>query len=101
MNLTKLLSIINLFRKGSAVVDKQAWKNGQITATAIAGAAMAGVQVAQAFGYDLPAGVTEAAVNAVAGAVATVVNIVGTYVTSEHVGLLPAKEELPEKAEGQ
>lgn len=91
MNLIKLVALANLFRKGETVANKEAWKSGQVTATVLGGAVMAGVQVAQAFGYDIP-GVSEDAVTAVAGAVVSVVNIALTYITSEKVGILPAKE---------
>lgn len=92
MNLNKILAVADLFRKGSAVANKEAWKKGQITATMLGGAAMALVGVAQAFGYPIPAWVSPEAVEAVSGLAITAVNVVGTYVTSEQVGILPAKE---------
>lgn len=91
MNLMKLVALANLFRKGEAVANKEAWKNGQVTATVLGGAVMAGVEVAKAFGHDIP-GVDENVVTAVAGAVVAGVNFVLTYATSDKVGILPAKE---------
>lgn len=90
MNLIKLIALANLFRKGEAVANKEAWKSGQVTATVLGGLVMAGLQTAQAFGYDVP-GIDEDTVTAVAGAVVSVVNIGLTYITSEKAGILPAK----------
>lgn len=92
MNMTKLGAIFDLFRKGESVANKEAWKNGQITATALAGVVMAVANVATAYGYALPAGIDPDTVTAIAGGVIGLVNLVLTYITSEKVGLLPAKE---------
>lgn len=89
--MNKLLSLVNLFRKGEAVANKEAWKKGQIGVTAVAGAIVAAVQVAKAFGYSLPEGITEDTINYVSAGIIGVVNIALTYATSEKVGLLPSK----------
>lgn len=90
--MNKIMAIADLFRKGQAVANKEAWKNGQITATALAGVVLAGAQVAAAYGHPLALLVDVDTVTAVAGAVIGGVNLVMTYITSETVGILPAKE---------
>jgi hypothetical protein len=90
--MNKLTAILDLFRKGESVSNKEAWKTGQITATALGGVLMAAAQVASAYGHPLPACMDADTVTAVAGAVIGAVNLVMTYVTSETVGLLPAKQ---------
>lgn len=87
----KLLSIVDLFRKGSAVDDPSAWKNKQISATMLGVAIVAAVRVAKAFGYDLP--IDEDTSTAIAGGIIAAVNVVLTYVTSDKVGVLPAKAD--------
>jgi len=89
--MNKFLAILDLFRKGEAVANKEAWKTGQITATALAGVVMAGANVAAMYGHPLPAAIDADTVTAVAGAVIGVVNLVLTYATSETVGFLPEK----------
>lgn len=90
--MNKILALIDLFRKGEAVANKAAWKRGQITVTALGGVMLAGTQVASAFGYDLPTGVTEETVNYLAAGIIGVTNIVLTYITSDKVGILPEKK---------
>lgn len=87
----KILAILNLFRKGSAVADKEAWKKGQIGATVVGGAIIAVVQVAGAFGYPLP--IPEDVATQIGAAIIGVVNFALTYMTSESVGILPEKKD--------
>lgn len=91
--MNKFLAIVDLFRKGEEISNKEAWKTGQITTTALAGVLMAAANVASAYGHPLPAGIDADTVTAVAGAVIGVVNLVLTYVTSSTIGILPAKAE--------
>lgn len=92
MNLIKLAAVLDLLRKGEELSNKEAWKTGQITATALAGLVMAAANVATAYGHELPAGMTTDAVNMSAGAFISAVNIVLTLVTSKAVGVLPEKQ---------
>ncbi len=87
----KILAILNLFRKGAAVADKESWKKGQIGATVIGALIIAIAQAATAFGYPLP--IPEELATQIGAAVIGVVNFVLTYITSESVGLLPEKQE--------
>lgn len=91
MNLIRLLAVMDLFRKGEAVANKEAWKTGQITVTAVAGLIMALIQVGKAFGYSLPVDVDSDTITAFAGGTLGFINIVLTFITSEKVGILPAK----------
>jgi hypothetical protein len=68
MNVSKLIAIVDLFRKGSEVSNKEAWKKGQITATALGGVL-------------------------IAGGIIVIVNFVGTLITSSSVGILPEKKD--------
>lgn len=86
----KLFAMLDLFRKGSAVANPTAWKNHQVTATMVGVVIMAIVQLAKALGYALP--IDDDTATAIAGGVIGVVNIVLTYVSSDKVGLLPAKQ---------
>jgi hypothetical protein len=87
----KLLAFIDLFRKGSAVADPQAWKERSAATIAVAGVIAALVQIAKLYGFELP--LDQDAILAVAGGVATVVGLFVTYATSAKVGVLPPKPE--------
>lgn len=86
----KIIAIIDLFRKGSAVADKEAWKKGQIGTTVIAGLLVAIANVAAAYGYPLP--ISEDVATQIGAGVIGVVNLICTYTTSESVGLLAEKK---------
>jgi len=90
--MSKTIAIIDLFRKGEAVADKEVWKRGQINATVIAGLVVALVNVAAAYGVPVPAGLSPEFVTMAVTGIIGVVNVVATYITSESVGILPAKE---------
>lgn len=85
----KMLALLNLFRKGSAVDDPAAWKQHQVTATMVGVFIMALVQLAKAFGYDIH--IDDTTATALAGGAIAAVNVVLTYVTSDKIGVLPAK----------
>lgn len=87
--MNKLLTLLDLFRKGSEVANPELWKTGQVTVNAIGALLYAGVETARAFGYAVP--ITESQSLAIAGAVLSIFNLVMTIVTSKRAGL-PAKE---------
>lgn len=89
--MSKTISIIDLFRKGEAVADKEVWKKGAINATLVSGFVVAVVNTMQAYGVPIPAGITAEFVTMAVTGIIGVVNVVATYVTSETVGILPAK----------
>lgn len=87
--MTKLLDLLDLFRKGAAVSEPALWKNRSALTLALTALILTGCRVAKGYGYDIPIGETEAAT--LAAGVAIVVGLFSTYTTSEKVGLLPAK----------
>jgi len=93
MNLIQVVAISDLFRKGEAVANKGAWKSGQISATVVGGVVVAAVNVAQAYGYHIPANLDADLITSVCAGLVSVVNVVLTWVTSESAGILPAKEQ--------
>lgn len=100
--MTKLLDLLDLLRKGSAVTDPALWKNRSALTLALTGVILAVVKVAGGMGYAIPISETEAAT--LAAAVAVVVGLFSTYATSDKVGLLPAKvqpDPLPALDAGQ
>lgn len=86
--MAKLWAILNLFRRGSAVADPAAWKNGQITVNALVLLLGALVGAARSFGYDLP--IPDAVLAQLAAGLLGVVNSLLTVITSKTVGLPPA-----------
>ena len=85
----KLLDLLDLFRRGSAVTDPALWKNRSALTLALTGLILVIVKVAGGYGYAIPIGETEAA--SIAAGVAVLVGLFSTYATSDKVGLLPAK----------
>jgi hypothetical protein len=81
----KLLALLAVFRKGSAVADPKLWKQGQITTTLLGGFLIAVVQLMKAFGYDLP--VDSDTASAIAGGIIAGANVLLTLATSKTVGL--------------
>lgn len=82
--MNKVMAMLDLFRKGSAVDNPQDWKSGQITATMLGVAIVSAVHLAKAYGYDLP--IDEESATTVAGGIIAVVNVILTMVTSKHAG---------------
>jgi hypothetical protein len=100
----KIAAIINLFRKGSEVMNVEAWKAGTINVNAVAAAIVAVVLVARAFGHDLPIS-DEQAAGLAGGLVALlgVANSLLTAATSARAGLpglAPAAGNGPSGASG-
>jgi hypothetical protein len=91
MNVNKLIAVVDLFRKGSEVANKEAWKKGQITSTVLGGFLIAGVQVANIMGVPLP--IPDDVLISVAGGIITGINFVLTIATSKTVGILPEKKD--------
>ena len=85
-----LLALFELFRKGSSVANQEAWKNGQITVTALSGLLVAITHLLSAAGLELP--LDQAQIATLAAAVLVVVNVVLTVTTSKTVGLPPGRE---------
>ena len=83
--MSKLFSLLGLFRQGVAVSDPKKWKERQITATVLAGVVLAVVNVLGAFGYALPID-TETA-NAIAAGIIAIVNVILSITTTDKVGL--------------
>ena len=90
----KIKSILNLFRKGSAVLEPAKWKERQITATVLAGVILALVHVAAAFGFVLPVDMEIA--NSIAAGIIAVVNVILTITTTDKVGLPSKQVDLPQ-----
>ena len=93
--MSKLFSLLGLFRQGVAVSDPKKWKERQITATVLAGVVLAVVNVLGAFGYALPID-TETA-NAIAAGIIAIVNVILSITTTDKVGL-PAKPSTQESS---
>lgn len=89
-SVSKLFSLLGLFRQGVAVSDPKKWKERQITATVLAGVVLAVVNVLGAFGYALPID-TETA-NAIAAGIIAVVNVILSITTTDKVGLPSSKD---------
>lgn len=91
MNLNKLASAIDLFRKGKEVANPELWKTRQVTVTALGAVIVAGVNTAAAFGYSVPIDVDTA--NTISVGIISLFNMVMTYVTTKKIGL-PEKTEV-------
>ena len=96
MNLTKLASVIDLFRKGQVVANPEKWKNRQVTATVLGAVIVAGANTATAFGYPIPVDIDTA--NTIAVGLISVFNAVMTYVTTDKIGL-PEKVDRTDEEE--
>lgn len=85
----KIFAVLNLLRKGSAVANVDAWRKHQITATMLGVAIMALVQLAKAFGYVLP--IDDDTATAIAGGAIALINVLLSTVTSDKIGILQSK----------
>jgi len=84
---SKILDFFDLFRKGAAVSEPALWKNRSALTLALTALILTGCRVAGGFGYVLPITETDAA--SIATAIAVVVGLFSTFVTSDKVGLPP------------
>lgn len=87
----KLSALWNLFRRGEGLADLHAatWKERQLAITILVPFLAAAARVARSFGFD--PGLTDDDLAVLAGGVVVIANVVLTVVTSDKVGLLPAK----------
>lgn len=83
--MNKLFALLALFRKGNAVADPSLWKKRQVEATMLGGVIVAGIQVLQAFGVDLP--ITADDATALAAGLLVLINACLTYVTTDKIGI--------------
>ncbi len=85
----KLISLIDLFRKGSEVADPALWKNRGAAVIAVTALIYALLQLAKAYGYEID--LSSEDVGGIAVGVVTLVSLLITYVTSSKVGILPSR----------
>jgi hypothetical protein len=85
----KILAALQVYRKGNVVANPAAWKNGQVTASVVAGLLGALVALAKTFGHDLP--LSDDQLLTIGGAIIAIVglflNPTATIVSSDKVGL--------------
>ena len=91
MNLIKVASVFDLFRKGKEVSNPEVWKNRQVAGTVLGAVIVAGANTATAFGYPIPVDIDTA--NTIAVGLISVFNTVMTYITTTKIGL-PEKVEV-------
>jgi len=74
-----------VFKAGQAVANPAAWKAGQVGANAIAALLIAGHELVEAMGYEIP--ISGEGIDAVAAGIFVVVNVVCTVVSTDKVGV--------------
>ena len=89
--MTKLLALLDLFRKGSMVSDPALWKSRQIKATLLLPTFGALVAVLRAFGLEVPLDDTQ--ITQLVTGLVVLLNLVLTLTTTDKVGL-PAKPDV-------
>lgn len=98
--MNKLLAFFSVLRKGNQVANPTAWKQGQITASVVAGLLGALVSLAKAYGYELP--LTDDQLIAIGSAIVAIVGLfispALTISTTTKVGL-PAEPDAQAKAQ--
>lgn len=101
----KIGDIIDLFRKGSAVANKEAWADSGNAAALITPAIMAAVKLAGDYGIGIQLSTQDAAT--IASGIVAVVLFVTHNITNKHAGILSAKpvsevvQEAPARTEEQ
>ena len=88
--MNKLLTLLDLFRKGNAVADPELWKSRQIKATLLLPVFGALIAVLRAFGLEVPLDDTQ--ITQLVTGLVVLLNLVLTVSTTDKVGL-PAKPE--------
>ena len=87
--MNKLLAALQVYRKGNIVANPEAWKNGQITGSVLAGALGAVIAFAKIYGYNLP--ISDDQLLTIGGAIVAIVGVflnpTATVVSSDKVGL--------------
>lgn len=86
--MNKISALWALFRKGEAVSDPAAWKNGTITINALAALVLAVGAFAESFGLDL--GLSDDLAAQIGGGALALGNIIMHVITSQKIGL-PAR----------
>lgn len=85
----KFFDLVNLFRKGDAVSNPEAWKDAANAASLLVPLLTAIVKVLGDFGYGLK--LTPEQAVSIAGGVVAVVQFVISNISSAKSGILPAK----------
>lgn len=91
----RLFAFFDVLRRGAAVSDPALWKNRSGLAIALAGLIAALVQLAKAYGHELP--LDEDGITAIAGGLSVVIGLFVTYATSDKVGLPPKRGDVEGK----
>jgi hypothetical protein len=86
----KLLSLLDLFRKGNSVADPVLWKVGGISAMVLVPLVLALDRVATAFGF--PLGISTEAASDIAAGLVALVGVVSHIVSSDKIGLPAAPQ---------
>jgi len=89
----KIGAFFNLLRVGQEVSDPQLWTRRQDFGNKIGALILAIVAVLRFYDIDLP--IDAEAALLIGGGIATLWNIVLTYIAHKHLGALPAKPEAP------
>jgi len=82
--MNKLIAALAAMRKGSMLADPALWKNRAAAIVAITAVIDALVNVAHAWGYDVP--ITPELADGIAVSVVTLVSLYFTFATSDKVG---------------
>ena len=88
--MSKLIALLDLFRKGGAVADPALWKSRQIKATLLLPVFGALIAVLRAFGVEVPLDDTQ--ITQLVTGLVVLLNLLLTVSTTDKVGL-PAKPE--------
>lgn len=86
MNINKIKIILDVFNKGQAVANPEAWKKGQITTNVIVCFIWALINVSNAYGYNIS--VDKDFVDGFSIASLTIINWIITIVSSEKIGIV-------------
>lgn len=86
----KIKSGWRVFKAGEIVANPTAWKKGQIGSNALAALLIALFQLLEAFGVEVP--ISGEGVDALAGGLLVVGNLVCTVVSTNKVGLQPRRK---------
>lgn len=81
----KLGAFWSLFKAGEAIEDPAKWKSRQITATVLGTLILAGVHVADTFGYTLP--IDQKTADEIGGGIIAAVNVLLTIIGNPEIGV--------------
>lgn len=88
----KLMSIVEVFKKGQVIANPTLWKNRQVTTTVLVAVIFAVINMLALFGYPVYVDIDTA--NIVATCIIAVVNVVLTYATSDKIGTKDDSDEV-------